>query len=220
MPKSRKRRPRKPPHHRGGARRGTPLASTDVLREITPYPPELVLERGVLTHSPAATYLGLAKDGASPGAIELIERWPFHIARAGQQPGNLVCLAMIAHEQGLSIAAAAAATVELEDSRLLVWSSEHKLYVMSPEVAGVNGSSAGLARVDEVFARINAETPEQRSARRWAQPTVVARPADKDGSCRDAARIALARAGFFVHMSRFRGVLKSRSSSPVQTGIT
>lgn len=87
---------------------------------------------------------------------------------------------MIAHEQGLSIAAAAAgATVELETSQLLVWSSDHNLYVMSP---GVNGSPEGLARVDEVFERINAETPEQRSARRWARPSVVARPAAEDGS--------------------------------------
>lgn len=182
MPKSRKRRPKKAPTRAGSPRSAPRLASTDTLSEISPYPPELVLERGVLAHSPAVTYLGLTKDGATPEAIELIERWPFHIAKAGRPSGNLVCLAMIAHEQGLSIAAAAAATVELEDSRLLVWSSEHNLYVMSPEAAGVNGSAAGLARVDEVFARINAETPEQRSARRWDQPTVVARPADQDGS--------------------------------------
>jgi hypothetical protein len=119
-------------------------------------------------------------DGADRDTMEMIEQWPFQIARAGQQAGHLVCLAMIAHEKRLSIADIADSIAELESSRLLVWSSEHNLYVVSPELAGVDGSAEGLARFHEVLERIYAEPPEHRSARRWTEPMVVDRPAEED----------------------------------------
>jgi hypothetical protein len=85
-----------------------------------------------------------------------------------------------AYEQGLTVEEAAKATFELEDSRLLTWSSEHNVYVMTPDMPTDHRPEEGTAAVDAMFDRINAESASERAQRRWTQSTVVAVPIDDD----------------------------------------
>jgi hypothetical protein len=156
-----------------------PIAPAEVLAEITPLPPRWCLRDGQLTSSPARTLADMADlPGGLPEAAELIIRWPFRIARPGGPTGTWLCLALIAYEQGLDVVDTARATRELEDQRLLVWSSDHNVYVFAQEIAGLRGDDEESRELlDAVLEKIAAETAVERSRRRWSRPEVVARPA-------------------------------------------
>lgn len=154
-----------------------PLASPEVLERITPLHPRLCLESGQLAHSPAQTWLQLGDNASIDDELrDTIARWPFQIARPGQEAGGWVCLALLAYEQHIDISDLARHTAELEDQRLLVWSSEHNVLMMGLEVADLHADDPeSVRRLDDTLARTDAETPAERAQRRWLHPTVVPR---------------------------------------------
>lgn len=159
MPKSRKRKPKKPKARRPQALSSEatfakwdfkvplPDAPDEVLKRICPLSPEQTLERGQLIHSPASTYIHSPRDGVLAETLETVGRWPFRIAREGEAGGGWVCLALLAYEQGLTVEDTARALIDLEDSRLLTWSGEHHVYVMSPETPTNLSTPEDLGRV-------------------------------------------------------------------------
>lgn len=157
-----------------------PIAPAEVLAEITPYPPDWCLDRGQLTSSPARVLAEMASQpGPLPDAADLICRWPFRIARPGESAGPWLCLALIAYERGIDVTEAARATCELEDNQLLVWSSDHNVYVFGQEVAGVRGDDdQSRELLDSVFEKIERESAVERGQRKWTRPQVIARPAE------------------------------------------
>ena len=162
MPKSRTRKPKTSNRSRtqrssrhspsGGFRVNLPHGVPDeVLRQIMPLPPSLTIDDGQLTHSPAVTYVNARRDGADQDALEFIARWPFRMGSPDGLSNHWLCLAMLAHQKGMSVEEAARVSVDLEDWGYLTWDTEQNAYMMTlPDT--VPPSS---------------ETAEQRALRRW-----------------------------------------------------
>lgn len=123
----------------------------------------------------------------SQGAVEMVERWPFRIVKAGQEihsSKGWTWLRLLALGTGETVESVCTSMAQLEDASLQYWHPRTNAYVLPEDVPNTSGMSPAeaLSAVDEFTEARAQELAVRKVARKWAKVAVAssASPAEND----------------------------------------
>ncbi|SIO88996.1 hypothetical protein BQ8420_20405 [Nocardiopsis sp. JB363] len=103
-----------------------------------------------LPRSPARTWLEMSRAGGGEEALEVVERWPFRLVRAGRTVSpnkGWSCLRLLALGTKENMRSLCDGLIELEDASLQTWDPRTNAYVLAKDVPETSHMSRAEALV-------------------------------------------------------------------------